>query len=138
MLGLAVAQELERAGFGTYGETIYYGISPILADGTPTGSNCLWVNSNTVGVSGDLYTDTVTISTRFEDPFDQDKTLLKLCEWVRGNQTCVLSCKPIADISFQHCEIQPPATVNFSAVDDNGRFIKELVFPVRYKLPEQF
>ena len=71
MIDLAMCMTLQNEGFGTYGKTLFFGTSPVLDTGSVTNAEGIWVNANTVGINGDLYTDQLTISSRY---FRRDRT----------------------------------------------------------------
>lgn len=140
MIGLAVCMELEKHGFGTYGEDIFWNVSPIMDTGQITAQQGIWVNSIPTGVSsGNMFTDTVTISTRFRDPLKQGRYLLQLLAWITGGwrNTCVLSTAPIQEgVEFKNCSIRAPQGVTLDAVDNEGRWVESLQFDVSYQLPD--
>lgn len=139
MIDLAIALALQQGGFGTYGKEIRWNSSAVMGTGTVTGDSGLWVNSTPQDVTGDWYTDTVTISSRDRDPIRQGLTLLKLMNFLRGDwaQTCTLSTEPIVpDLTFTNVKITPPTSISIEAVDGEGRWVKAIQFIVKYKVPE--
>ena len=139
MLGLAIALSLQEQGFGTYGEDIFWNKSPVLGSGAVSSTNGLWVNSLPVSVSGDLYTDNVTVSTRFSDPLKQGMFMLQLLNLFRTQwvSTCELSTKPIGEVTFTNVDIQRGASVSLEAVDNEGKWVQAISFQVKYKLPAE-
>lgn len=137
MLGLAIALSLQEQGFGTYGEDIFWNQSPVLASGSVSSHNGLWVNSLPDSISGDLYTDNVTVSTRFTDPLKQGLCMLQLLNLFRTAwfDNCELTTKPISDVTFTNVEILKGTSVSLEAVDNEGKWVQAIRFQVRYKLP---
>lgn len=139
MLGLAIALSLQEQGFGTYGEDIFWNKSPVLASGSVVGDSGLWVNSLPESISGDLYTDNVTVSTRFTDPLKQGLYMLQLLNLFRTQwfDNCELTTKPISDVTFTNVEILKGTSVSLEAVDNEGKWVQAIRFQVRYKLPTE-
>lgn len=137
MLGLAIALSLAEQGFGEYGKDIFWNESPVLGSGSVSSHDGLWVNSLPADVSGDLYTDMVTISTRFQDPLRQGEFMLKLLNlfhtpWV---STCELTTEPISKVKFTNVDIDTSTSVALEAVDNEGKWVQTIQFQVKYKLP---
>lgn len=139
MIDSAIALQLDKDGFGTYGQTIFFGLSPIMDTGQVTQREGIYVNATTVSVTGDQYTDQITISTRFRDVLKQGRYLMRLLEWQRDTlcDTCELDCRPILDMSYRWVDIQPSTAVDMDAIDGEGRWIKAIRFTVSYKLPPE-
>lgn len=138
MIDLAVLLAMQDAGFGQYGETLWWNQSPVMQDGTVSYNEGAWVNSATVSVNGDRYTDTITITTRFGDVIKQALYLLHLMTWVNNGliNACSLSCKPLADLTFEQVQVRKATAIDFDAIDGEGRWVKSIRFDVSYKLPK--
>lgn len=138
MLSLGIIMALQDAGFGTYGDELWWNTSPVLDSGAVTDSNGIWVNSLPVSVSGDTYTDNVTISTRYSDVLEQAKVLNKLLHWVSDDlrKACKLSCNPILDMELPIVSVKPLNGASYDAVDSEGHWVISIGFNVAYKLPE--
>lgn len=139
MLGLAIALSLQEQGFGAYGTDIFWNESPVLGTGTVVSKNGLWVNSLPDSISGDLYTDNVTISTRFTDQLKQGLYMLQLLNLFRTPwaSTCELTTKPISSVTFTNVDIQRGTNVSLEAVDTEGKWVQAIRFQVKYKLPTE-
>ncbi len=136
MIDLAVCMALQEAGYGVYGDTLFFGVSPVLDSGSVSSTFGLYVNSQTVDIQGDLYTDSITISSRYDDVLEQGLTMYKLLWWVNNDfrSSCSLSCEPISPLRFGHVRVYPCKGVDFDAIDGQGRWVKSLRFDVSYKL----
>ena len=138
MIDLAIALALERAGFGTYGDTIFWNVSPVLQTGSVSDSYGIWVNATTVSSVADTYTDEITISTRYADELQQGITLMHLIDWVNGTRIneCKLSLDPlIPDCEFQIVQQFKSTAIDLEAVDSEGRWVKTVRFQIQYKYP---
>ena len=129
MIDLAMCMTLQNEGFGTYGKTLFFGTSPVLDTGSVTNAEGIWVNANTVDINGDLYTDQLTISSRYFDVIEQGRLMLRLL-----HEYCRLTCNPIADIDFVSIRVYPATAIDMDAIDGEGRWVKSIRFNVDYKL----
>lgn len=139
MIDLAIALALQDAGFGTYGEDLFWSASPIMANGQVTAAQGIWVNSTPVEVAGDWYHDQLTITTRFNDAIKQGITLVNLLAYCRDTLTkmCELSTDPIVkDFAFEQVDITPPSGIAYEGTDTQGRWVKSIALDVKYKLPD--
>lgn len=138
MLSLGIVMALQDAEFGAYGETLWWNTSPVMDSGAVTDSNGIWVNSLPVSVSGDTYTDNVTISTRYADVLEQAKVINKLLYWVANDlrNVCKLSCNPILDMELPIVSVKPLNGASYDAVDSEGHWVISISFSVAYKLPK--
>lgn len=136
MIDLAMAMALQNEGFGTYGKNLFFGTSPVLDTGSVTNAEGIWVNANTVDINGDLYTDQLTISSRYFDVIAQGYVMLRLLRFVnnRLHDYCRLRCKPIADIDYVSIRVHPATAIDMDAIDGEGRWVKSIRFNVDYKL----
>lgn len=136
MIDLAMCVALQNEGFGTYGKNLFFGTSPVLDTGSVTNAEGIWVNANTVDINGDLYTDQLTISSRYFDVIAQGYRMLDLLQFVnnRLHEYCRLTCNPIADIDFVSIRVHPATAIDMDAIDGEGRWVKSIRFNVDYKL----
>lgn len=139
MIDLAMCMTLQNEGFGTYGKTLFFGTSPVLDTGSVTNAEGIWVNANTVDVNGDLYTDQLTVSSRYFDVIEQGKLMLRLLRFInnRLHDYCQLTCDPIADIDFGSIRVHPATAIDMDAIDGEGRWVKSIRFNVDYKLSNE-
>lgn len=138
MIDLGIALLLDQAGYGEYGKTIFWDVSPVFGSGEVSPQYGIWVNAQAIGVSGDMYTDTVTIATRYGDPLKQGEILTDLMRYARDSlkKVCNLSLEPyVKGFMYPYVDIKPPAGITFDAVDSEGRWVKSLHMDVTYKLP---
>lgn len=137
MISLAIMHALQDNGFGTYGENLWWNSSPVMDTGVVSANEGIWVNSLPSSVSGDMYTDTVTVSTRYTDPRVQTLTMLRLTRWLEDTapKICQLSCAPTLPITFTNVDIRRLTAASLDAVDNEGRWVESLQFIVAYKLP---
>lgn len=138
MISLAIMLALQDAGFGTYGETLFWNESPVMAQGNVSGIEGMWVNSLPSSVAADTYHDTITVSIRYRDPLQQTVMVARLLRWLEDNadQTCNLSCTPLIDCSLEIVKITRLTGATFEAVDAEGRWIQSITFDAIYKLPD--
>lgn len=138
MIDLGIALLLDQAGYGEYGKTIFWNVSPVFGSGEVSTQYGIWVNSQPIGVNGDMYTDTVTIATRYNDPLKQGEILADLMKYARDSlkDVCAISLDPyVKGFTYKSVDIKPPAGISFDAVDGEGRWVKSLHMDVSYKLP---
>lgn len=137
MIDLAMALALQSAGFGTYGRDIWFGTSPVLEDGSVTSNHGLWVNASTVSVQGDMYTDQITISSRYGDVIHQGIVMVNLLWWLNNilPKECMLSCTPLVELTYTSVRSHTATAVDMDAVDGEGRWVKSIRFNLDYKLP---
>ena len=138
MIDLGIALLLDQAGYGEYGKTIFWNVSPVFGSGEVSTQYGIWVNSQPIGVNGDMYTDTVTIATRYNDPLKQGEILADLMKYARDSlkDVCAISLDPyVKGFTYENVDIKPPAGISFDAVDGEGRWVKSLHMDVSYKLP---
>lgn len=138
MIDLAIALALERAGFGKYGDTIFWNVSPVLQTGTVSENYGIWVNSTTVSSVADTYTDEITISTRYADELSQGINLMHIIDWVNGTliDQCALGLEPlIHDCEFRIVQLSKSTAIDLEAVDSEGRWVKTVRFQIQYKFP---
>ncbi len=138
MIDLGIALLLEQAGYGEYGKTIFWNVSPVFGSGEVSSQYGIWVNAQAIGVNGDMYTDTVTIATRYSDALKQGEVLTDLMKYARDGlkDVCTISLDPyVKDFTYPYVDIKPPAGISFDAVDGEGRWVKSLHMDVSYKLP---
>lgn len=136
MIDLAMAMALQNESFGTYGKDLFFGTSPVLDTGSVTNAEGIWVNANTVDISGDLYTDQITISSRHFNVIEQGRLMLRLLHFInnRLHEYCRLTCNPITDIDFVSIRVHPATAIDMDAIDGEGRWVKSIRFNVDYKL----
>lgn len=136
MIDLAMAMALQNEDFGTYGKNLFFGTSPVLDTGSVTNAEGIWVNANTVDINGDLYTDQITISSRYMDVIKQGRLMLRLLRFInnRLHDYCRLTCNPITDIDFISIRVHPATAIDMDAIDGEGRWVKSIRFNVDYKL----
>lgn len=138
MIDLGIALLLDQAGYGEYGKTIFWNVSPVFGSGEVSTQYGIWVNSQPIGVNGDMYTDTVTIATRYNDPLKQGEIMVDLMKYARDSlkDVCAISLDPyVKGFTYENVDIKPPAGISFDAVDGEGRWVKSLHMDVSYKLP---
>lgn len=136
MIDLAVCMALQNEGYGTYGQNLFFGTSPILDTGTVTSQEGIWVNANTVDISGDLYTDQITISSRHNDVLTQGRLMLRLLNLINNTlpHYCRLTCQPITDITYESIRTHPATAIDLDAIDHEGHWVKSIRFQIDYKL----
>lgn len=125
-----------KRGFRHLRQDPVFGTSPVLDTGSVTNAEGIWVNANTVDINGDLYTDQLTVSSRYFDVIEQGKLMLRLLHFVnnRLHEYCRLTCNPIADIDFVSIRVHPATAIDMDAIDGEGRWVKSIRFNVDYKL----
>lgn len=136
MLDLAFALALENAGLGRYGETIWFGTSPVLSDGSVSSDTGIWVNMTAGGANRASKTATITISTRADDVVYQgllDAHIHDWCDNVLPNE-CSLSCAPILDLSYNLIAVSASQSETLEAVDSEGRWVKTITLEVSYQV----
>lgn len=138
MISLAIMLALQDANFGTYGETLWWNRSPVMATGDVSARQGIWVNALPSSASADTYTDQVSVTTRFTDPIKQTLTMARLLRWVEdANSICKLSCEPIIhNFTLDIVDISRISGASYDAVDSEGRWVESLVFNCTYKLPQ--
>lgn len=110
----------------------------MFGSGEVSGQQGIWVNSQPISIQGDLYTDTVTIASRYNDPLKQAEVLTDLMKYARDGlkDVCTISLDPyVKGFTYPYVDIKPPAGISFDAVDGEGRWVKSLHMDVSYKLP---
>ena len=138
MIDLAIALALERAGFGKYGDTIFWNVSPVLQTGSVSDNYGIWVNATTVSSVADTYTDEITISTRYADELTQGVALMHIVDWVNGTliNECALNLDPlITNCQFNIVQQSKSTAIDLEAVDAEGRWVKTIRFQIQYKYP---
>lgn len=135
MIDLAICMTLQNEGCGTYGQNLFFGTSPVLDTGTVTSQQGIWVNANTVDINGDLYTDQITISSRYDDVLTQGRTMLRLLDLINNTfpRYCQLTCQPIIDITYESIRTHPATAIDLDAIDHEGRWVKSIRFQIDYK-----
>ena len=136
MIDLAVCIALQNEGYGTYGQNLFFGTSPILDTGTVTSQEGIWINANTVDINGDLYTDQITISSRHNDVLTQGRLMLRLLALINNTlpNYCHLTCQPITDITYTNIRTHPATASDLDAIANEGRWVKSIRFQIDYKL----
>lgn len=142
MLALAVIEALEQAGFGHYGETLWWDASPVLATGTVTAQEGIWVTATPGSVSDAfVYQTTIQVAARFLDTIRQGKVLLDLMAWVNSelSRRCELTVTlgQTQPIVFPLTGVDPGQYPTLTAIDSEGRPVKQTTFTVHHKLPAQ-
>lgn len=139
MIGLAVAEELQRQGFGVYGETIWWNTSPVLNTGSVVDLEGMWVNTTAVAssIQGPTYTDEVTISTRYTDPLRQGVMLMYLTDFINRQliKYCELDLTIGIECSFPILNVGACTNGTLQAVDSEGRYVKQTSFELTYQYP---
>lgn len=140
MLALAVIEAMEQAGFGAYGETLWWDASPVLATGTVTSQEGVWVTATPGSVSDAfVYQTTIQISARFFDTVRQGKVLLDLMAWVNSDlsRACSLTVTlgQTQPIVFPLTGVDPCQYPTLTAIDGEGRPVKQTQFTIHHKLP---
>lgn len=140
MLALAVIEVMEQAGFGRYGETLWWDASPVLQTGTVTAQEGIWVTATPGNVSDAfVYETLVQVSARFLDTIRQGKVLLDLMNWVNGDlsRRCELTVTlgQSTPIVFPLTGVNPCQYPQLTAIDGEGRPVKQTQFTVHHKLP---
>ena len=107
MLDLAFALALENAGLGKYGDTIWFGTSPVLSDGSVSADTGVWVNMTAGAANHAVKTATITIST--QEDLDTPaptmwciKVFLTLIS-TTGATTCFRPCASCRVIRLSNC-----------------------------------
>lgn len=139
MLDMAITLAMENAGLGKYGETLWFGTSPVLSDGSVSASSGVWVNLSAGGTSRGCKTATITVSTRADDVVYQGLLDAHIHDWVDNvlPSLCVLSCRPILDFEYEIVTVTSSQAETLEAVDAEGRWVKSIAFDVAYKQPER-
>lgn len=137
MLDLAFALALENAGLGKYGDTIWFGTSPVLSDGSVSADTGVWVNVTAGGSNKACKTAVVTISTRADDVVYQGLLDAHIHDWCDNvlPSLCVLSCNPILDLEYRLVSVSSSQSETLDAVDSEGRWVKTITVNVSYKSP---
>lgn len=139
MIDLGIALLLQEHGYGEYGQNIFWNVSPVFGSGMVSSDYGLWVNATPERVAGDLYTDSISISSRFEDPLAQAKIMASVMRWGRETlpRLCDISLEPIVPgFKLHHCSIKAPTAISMDAIDEEGRWVKSLQLQGSYKLPK--
>lgn len=136
MIDLAICMTLQNENYGIYGQNLFFGASPILDTGTVTNQQGIWVNANTININGDLYTDQITISSRYDDVLTQGRLMLRLLDFINNrlphyNQ---LTCQPITNITYQSIRTHPATAIDLDAIDHEGHWVKSIRFQTDYKI----
>lgn len=138
MIDLGIVLALQDSGIGTYGTDLWVNQSPILNNGAVGSKRGIFVNSNGASSSGDSYSDMITISVREEDILAQSIVLARLNEWARSlsEDCCSLPLRPLVEFDpIQVVSISDRSAATTAAIDNEGRFVKEITFMITYKLP---
>lgn len=136
MLDLAIALAMENAGLGRYGESIWFGTSPVLSDGAVSAETGVWVNMTAGAANRGCKTAIVTISTRSDDVVYQgllDAHIHEWCDTVLQGM-CVLSCKPILDLEYKLVNVSASQSETLEAVDSEGRWVKTITVNIAYQM----
>jgi len=140
MIDIAIMLALQDSGIGEYGKTLFVNQSPIFGSGKVSDVEGFYVTSSAIGATADTYQDQVTITTRFKDSLSQSLMLAKLSEWVRnfGEEACWLPLTPLFDDlePLQVIGVPDRQAATTTAVDNEGKFVKQITFTVNYKLPK--
>lgn len=136
MIDLAICMTLQAENYGTYGQNLFFGTSPVLDTGTVTSQEGIWVNANTIDINGDLYTDQITVSSRYDDVLTQGRLMLRLLHYINNDlpHYCTLTCQPITDINYTSIRTHPATAIDLDAIDHEGRWVKSIRFQIDYKL----
>lgn len=142
MLALAVIEAMEQAGFGQYGETLWWDASPVLATGTVTAQEGIWVTATPGSVSDAfVYQTQIQVSARFLDTIRQGRVLLDLMNWVNSelSRRCELTVTlgQTQPIVFPLTGIDSCQYPTLTAIDGEGRPVKQIQFTIHHKLPPQ-
>lgn len=140
MIALAFAEELERQGFGTYGENIWWDTSPVLNTGSVSELEGVWVYATPVetGLRGCWYRSTITVSTRFTDMVRQGHMLMLISDFVNRifSKYCQLRLTIGVDCVFPILSVGECSSGTLEAVDSEGRLVKTLSFDIQYRYPD--
>ena len=136
MIDLAILLALQSEGICEYGLTGFWNESPIRSDGSITTGEGLWVIATTKdGVSRQgVYTDEISVATRYNDPVEQAKKLLDLAKFVQNFKPCELDCGEFLDQRFRVLDLRQDEGFNLDSVDTEGRFVKSFSFRIQYML----
>lgn len=136
MLDLAFALALENAGLGKYGDTIWFGTSPVLSDGSVSADTGVWVNLTAGSANHAVKTATITISTRADDVVYQGLLDAHIHDWCDNvlPAMCELSCHPIIELSYRLISVSASQAETLEAVDSEGRWVKTITIQVSYQL----
>lgn len=140
MLALAVIEAMDQAGFGRYGETLWWDASPVLATGTVTSQEGVWVTATPGNVTDAfVYQTTIQVSARFLDTIRQGKTLLDLMNWVNTDlsRRCELTVTlgQTQPVVFPVTGVDPCQYPQLTAIDGEGRPVKQTQFTIYHQLP---
>lgn len=140
MLALAVIEAMEEAGFGRYGETLWWDASPVLATGTVTAQEGIWVTATPSSVSDAfVYQTAVQVSARFLDTIRQGRVLLDLMAWVNsdlaGRCELTVTLGQSTPLIFPLTGVDPCQYPTLTAIDGEGRPVKQTSFTIHHKLP---
>lgn len=140
MLALAVIEAMEQAEFGRYGETLWWDASPVLATGTVTAQEGVWVTATPGSVSDAfVYQTTIQVSARFLDTIRQGRVLLDLMAWVNTelSRRCELTVTlgQTTPLTFPLTGVDPCQYPTLTAIDGEGRPVKQTQFTVHHQLP---
>ena len=135
MIDLALLVAMQDADLCVIGEDGNWNTSPIKSDGTTVTEEGLWIFSTAkepVTRQG-LYTDEVTVATRYDSSISQAKKLIQIAQWVKNFNPCILTCgEYIPGQSFNVKQVTPDEGFSLDTVDSEGRFIKSYSFEVQY------
>lgn len=140
VLALAVIEALEAAGFGQYGDTLWWDASPVLATGTVTAQEGVWVTATPGNVSDAfVYQTTIQVSARFLDTVRQGRVLIDLMNWVNrdlaGRCELTVTLGQTQPLVFPLTGVDPCQYPQLTAIDGEGRPVKQTSFTVHHKLP---
>lgn len=140
MLALAVIEAMQDAGFGRYGETLWWDASPVLATGTVTSQEGVWVTATPGSVSDAfVYQTQIQVSARFFDVVRQGRVLLDLMAWVNSDlaRRCELAVTlgQTQPLTFPVTGVDPCQYPQLTAIDSEGRPVKQTQFTVHHQLP---
>lgn len=138
MIDLAICMALQAKNYGTYGKDLFFGTSPVLDTGTVTSQEGIWVNANTIDINGDLYTDQITISSRYNDVLAQGRLMLRLLHYINNDlpHYCTLTCQPITTINYASIRTHPATAIDLDAIDHEGHWVKSIRFQIDYKIDD--
>lgn len=131
---------MEQAGFGRYGDTLWWDASPVLQTGTVTAQEGVWVTATPGNVNDAfVYQTTIQVSARFLDTIRQGKVLLDLMNWVNGelSRRCSLTVTlgQSTPIVFPVTGVDACQYPQLTAIDSEGRPVKQTQFTIHHKLP---